>query len=95
MTVYGAIPEGLELDHTCRRNNCINPFHLEAVTGRENVLKGNGIAAINARKTHCKGGHLLDKLDGRGHRTCSKCTLKYWRDLRAEDEAKDKRADSD
>ncbi len=38
----GPIPEGLELDHLCRVRNCINPAHLEAVTRKINVLRGNG-----------------------------------------------------
>lgn len=41
MTIFGPIPEDKELDHLCRRKNCINPFHLEAVTGRENVLRSH------------------------------------------------------
>jgi hypothetical protein len=30
---------------------------LEAVTNRENMLRGVGVCALNARKTHCKHGH--------------------------------------
>lgn len=32
----GEIPEGYELDHLCRRRNCVNIFHLEPVTRLEN-----------------------------------------------------------
>ena len=53
----GEIPTGLEPDHLCRNHACANPRHLELVTGRENVLRGIGPTAINARKTHCKRGH--------------------------------------
>ena len=35
----GPIPDGLELDHLCRRRNCINPDHLEAVTHAENIAR--------------------------------------------------------
>jgi hypothetical protein len=53
----GPIPEGLVLDHLCRVTNCVNPAHLEPVTNRENVLRGESPLARNARKTHCKRGH--------------------------------------
>lgn len=37
----GEIPDGLELDHLCRVPRCCNPAHLEAVTHRVNVQRGN------------------------------------------------------
>lgn len=57
----GPIPEGLHVDHLCRVRHCINPDHLEAVTPRENILRGEGRAALNARKTHCVNGHPFDE----------------------------------
>src|SRR2546426_6874926 len=54
---HGRVPAGLELDHLCRVRSCVNPFHLEAVTHRQNVLRGNGISAKRALKTHCPKGH--------------------------------------
>lgn len=53
----GPIPDGLTLDHLCRVRHCVNPEHLEAVTLRVNILRGNGPAAIHARQTHCIHGH--------------------------------------
>jgi hypothetical protein len=53
----GAIPEGLELDHLCRNPFCCNPDHLESVSHRVNVLRGESPAAQNARRTHCPHGH--------------------------------------
>lgn len=53
----GDIPEGFQIDHLCRVRSCVNPEHLEAVTPRVNVLRSSGIAAVNARKTHCIRGH--------------------------------------
>ena len=55
----GSVPTGLEVDHICRVRDCLNPFHLEAVTHRENVLRGQGRAARQARQTHCLRGHPL------------------------------------
>jgi hypothetical protein len=56
---FGAIPEDKEIDHLCRVRKCVNPFHLEAVSHRENVLRGKSLQAENARKTQCKRGHPL------------------------------------
>jgi hypothetical protein len=53
----GPIPEGLVLDHLCRNKGCCNPDHLEPVTQRENVLRGDGPSAQFAMQTHCKRGH--------------------------------------
>ena len=74
---FGPIPKGLDLDHLCRNRNCVRPSHLEPVTRRENVLRGEGLAAQNAVKTHCPQGHPYtgDNLyvqpgGGRRCRTC-------------------------
>src|SRR3954463_13239409 len=45
--VTGEIPA--ELDHLCRNHACVRPDHLEAVTHRENVLRGTSPNALNAR----------------------------------------------
>lgn len=44
----GPIPEGYEVDHTCRVGMCVNPDHLEAVTPDENARR--------TRLTVCKKG---------------------------------------
>jgi len=73
----GGIPEGRVLDHLCRNPSCCNPDHLEAVTQRENLLRGNNLAARRAAQTHCKWGHEFtpentyrDHLQRRVCRTC-------------------------
>jgi HNH endonuclease len=53
----GPLPEGMEPDHLCKNPGCVNFTHLEAVTHRENTLRGNSFSAHNAAKTHCKYGH--------------------------------------
>jgi hypothetical protein len=53
----GPVPDGLHLDHLCRVRNCVRPDHLEPVPQRTNTLRGTGLTAVNARKTHCVRGH--------------------------------------
>lgn len=78
----GPVPTDRELDHLCRVRHCVRPDHLEAVTHRENDIRGVGVAATNVVKTHCDAGHLYDEAntyyrpDGGGHngvRDCRRC----------------------
>lgn len=55
--LVGVVDKGFELDHLCRNVGCCNPAHLEPVTHRVNILRGQAFSAINARKTHCPKGH--------------------------------------
>lgn len=50
------IPSGYQVDHLCRVRDCVNPAHLEAVTGMENRLRGTGYPY---RFGSCKRGHDL------------------------------------
>lgn len=75
--LVGPIPEGRQLDHLCRVRRCVNPEHLDPVSQRENILRGHGSPALNARKTHCVNGHeFTDANTGRkrnGNRYCKTC----------------------
>jgi hypothetical protein len=80
----GPIPPGLVIDHLCRTPLCVNPAHLEAVTERVNILRGTGVTAQQAVKTHCVHGHPLSGenlmvLARTGERVCRIC-LQVWRD---------------
>lgn len=75
--LVGPIPDGLTLDHLCRVTDCVNPAHLEPVTQRTNILRGAGLAAHNAVKTHCPAGHPYDEVNTYhrpdGARDCKRC----------------------
>lgn len=55
---HGPIPEGMEIEHTCRRRSCVAVHHLELVTRSENELRKNW--AYRSRRTHCARGHSLN-----------------------------------
>ena len=70
---FGPIPNGLDLDHLCRNTWCVNPYHQEPVTRRENLLRGETVTARNAAKTHCIRGHLLPPYQAGKKRQCRPC----------------------
>lgn len=74
------VPFNKVTDHLCKNTKCINPFHLEIVTPKENLMRSSNIVAMNAKKTHCKRGHeFIDKntilhiVRGGLQRTCRIC----------------------
>lgn len=84
----GPIPDGLVVDHLCRNRRCVEPMHLQAVTVRENTLRGMGITAVQAQRTHCIHGHEFTpentRITKRGRRDCRACNRArakrdYWR----------------
>lgn len=75
--LVGELPKGKGkdipvLDHICNNRLCCNPSHLQLVSDKENILRGNGVTARKSRQTHCKNGHLLPQ-SIRGHRRCMIC----------------------
>ena len=52
MSLFGPIPEGMTIDHSCRFRPCCNPLHLRLRSNIDNA-SDNGFAT----KTHCKHGH--------------------------------------
>lgn len=78
------LPDGHHVDHLCRNPACVRPDHLEVVTHKENIRRGDWSA--NRKRlteiTHCKYGHPYDRLmkdrpNVHGimayYRTCSEC----------------------
>jgi hypothetical protein len=81
-TIPGSLPaavrgDGEDVDHLCRNRACANPAHLEAVTHRVNIHRGETVNAINAAKTECHQGHLFDEantyVSPDGRRDCRAC----------------------
>lgn len=75
--IHGSVDADLKMDHLCRNRLCVNPEHLEPVTDRVNILRGESQSAENARKTHCINGHALDgdnlRIAYRRGRACRQC----------------------
>ena len=70
----GPIANGLTIDHLCRNRLCVNPAHLEAVTLRENILRGDSPPALAARSKACPRGHPYDYIVPKtGARHCRRC----------------------
>jgi hypothetical protein len=80
---FGSIPCDLEIDHLCFVRHCLNPDHLEAVTGRINILRSTGRGAANARKETCVNGHDFTPENTYrtrdGKRACRECKRASWR----------------
>ena len=82
--VVGPIPEGLELDHTCRVMGCVNPEHLEPVTRKENIARA---LPFRKKRAHCPQGHAYEgeniRYNSKGYQICHACTLRHYRNYHA------------
>ena len=88
-TMVGPIPDGYDIDHLCRVKGCFNPDHLEPVTHRENIVRGESPIAGNAKRALCPKGHEYVWVSYKNrppHRVCRECakqTTRKWRAARA------------
>jgi hypothetical protein len=72
----GAIEGHQEIDHLCRVRDCVNPDHLEAVSHRTNMLRGETLGGKNVKKSTCPKGHHYHQTIERGgviRRRCRTC----------------------
>jgi hypothetical protein len=72
------IPDGLVIDHLCRNTRCVNPWHLEPVTIRENALRAPviGKPKYKHRPEFCaKGLHRMEEhaVPNGKYRVCRPC----------------------
>lgn len=78
--LVGPIPDGLVIDHLCRNRACVNPSHMEPVTGRVNTQRGVGVGGqrgvgggrrrINEEGIPiCRNGHAVTGANARRHST--------------------------
>jgi hypothetical protein len=88
-----------KVDHTCHNEDetcsggwkcphrpCCNPAHLEDVTQRTNLLRGDTIVSKFASRTHCANDHEYTEKNTRiyrGYRECRVCGRERQRKRRA------------
>ena len=73
---YGAIPDGMTIDHLCRVKRCVNPAHLEAVTRSENSRRYH---ASTGRSHYCNTPGCADC----ARRTATTTKVRDWRNRQA------------
>ena len=92
--LVGPIPEGLTLDHVrargCSSTLCVNPAHLEPVTMKENLARGESPSARATRATHCPKNHPYSGknliVSKSGFRRCRSCKREAARRRRRADQ---------
>lgn len=81
--LVGPIPEGTELDHTCRVTHCCRPDHLEPVTKLVNIERSE-VGRHNRLKTQCPHGHRYTKKNTYARRNAQGYVLRQCRTCRRE-----------
>ena len=70
-------PKRMAVDHICFNPLCVNPDHLQLLTGSENSARKDPNRRIGrATPTHCKRGHEFTDTNTyvwRGRRQCREC----------------------
>ena len=81
----GHPPDGTEVDHINSVRTDNRASNLRWLSRRENILRGVGPTAAQARQTNCKRGHDLSsaRLSQRGERVCRRCKTDLERARRA------------
>ena len=70
--MIGPVLESMDLDHLCRNRKCVNPTHLEPVSRRENICRGNShVAKQMALKVCPTCGNSFEEYYG--SRGCKRC----------------------
>ena len=77
--LVGPIPEGLTIDHLCRNRRCVRPLHLEPVTRRENIQRGQARNVVANRTGVCQHGHS-DWVRHKAQNRCRPCSRAYGRE---------------
>jgi hypothetical protein len=76
---HGPIPAGVTIGQTCGNRACCAAEHLAPRTLVQAVMSGEGVCAVNARKSSCKRDHPFDSentyIDTAGRRRCRTCKL--------------------
>lgn len=87
LKLVGPIEEDREVDHLCRVRACVNPSHLEAVTHRVNLQRGDWSEHANRWGGRCTKGHDM-VVQPNGHRVCRVCAAARLRAYRAKKKEK-------
>jgi hypothetical protein len=71
------IPSGYVVDHLCRNPACVNAEHLEPVTQRVNIMRGDQPNMTAACLGRCQRGHAFDEgntyIRPSGEKNCRTC----------------------
>lgn len=83
----GPIPDGWEVDHSCRTRACVRPKHLEAVPGVVNNERRDRARGWGKSRRTCRVGHVMVgdnvMVRGDGSRRCRACHVAYMARYRA------------